>query len=376
MRMGPMRAALWLMLAAVAGCTSRSGEGSPASPAEPSAETPPVVSSTEPVTAPAPTPPAPAPTPPAPAAPQPSPPPPSIAEPTVWPHDYKFTGAELVAEAKRDFGRYALQSAARATTPVEGVIKRRLYVATGTTDEISRNYEEFLREAGFNVLLASEDELQVSLACKQSPPICGMRNGQVILLNYGSSTEERYASYERQTPSGPEYAVVAVAAVDRDVVYVADDKKETRVARGKVAILVDSIAPKAVEKKMVKETSGFMADQLSRTGQVDLYGIYFDTNKADLKPESADTLSQIAKLMAEDPTLKLQVTGHTDNVGAPDYNDKLSLARAEAVVAALIGQYKVDASRLIAAGKGQSMPVADNTTEEGRAKNRRVTLSK
>jgi len=117
-----------------------------------------------------------------------------------------------------------------------------------------------------------------------------------------------------------------------------------------------------------------MAKDISTTGKVAIYGIYFDFNKADVKPESDPTLKEIAKLLSQNPNLKLYVVGHTDNVGGFDYNMKLSQARADAVVKALTTQYKANPNLLRSCGVGLLAPVASNKTEEGRAKNRRVEL--
>jgi outer membrane protein OmpA-like peptidoglycan-associated protein len=117
-----------------------------------------------------------------------------------------------------------------------------------------------------------------------------------------------------------------------------------------------------------------MAQDISTTGKVAIYGIYFDSNKAEVKPESDPSLKEIAKLLSQDAKLKLYVVGHTDNVGGFDYNMKLSQARADAVVKALATKYKVNPQNLKAYGVGQLVPVAPNKTEEGRAKNRRVEL--
>jgi outer membrane protein OmpA-like peptidoglycan-associated protein len=119
-----------------------------------------------------------------------------------------------------------------------------------------------------------------------------------------------------------------------------------------------------------------MATDISASGKSLIYGIYFDFNKAEVKPESEPALNEISKLLRQDPKLKLYVAGHTDNVGGFDYNMKLSQQRADAVVKELISKYKVDISRLRAVGIGPVSPVTSNETEEGKAKNRRVELVK
>jgi outer membrane protein OmpA-like peptidoglycan-associated protein len=138
-------------------------------------------------------------------------------------------------------------------------------------------------------------------------------------------------------------------------------------------IRVEIIEKEAMKQEIVADAK-FMADGISSTGHVAIYGIYFDFNKSDVKPESEPALSEIAKLLTGTPNLKVFIVGHTDNVGGVDYNMKLSQARAEAVVKALATKYKVNPQSMKAYGVGQLAPVAPNKTEEGRAKNRRVEL--
>jgi len=140
--------------------------------------------------------------------------------------------------------------------------------------------------------------------------------------------------------------------------------------------VVDILETKAREQKMVTVKAEEMASKLSTAGSVALYGIYFDFNKADVKPESEPTLQEIARLLKADSALKLLVVGHTDNVGSFTSNMTLSQRRAEAVVTALASGHGVDKSRLTPVGVSFACPVAPNTTDEGRAKNRRVELVK
>jgi OmpA-OmpF porin, OOP family len=138
--------------------------------------------------------------------------------------------------------------------------------------------------------------------------------------------------------------------------------------------VVDIIEAKAREQKMVTVSAGEMAQTIASTGRIALYGIYFDFNKTDLKPESDPTLEQIAKLLKETSALKLLVVGHTDNVGSFSFNTDLSQRRAAAVVTALATRYGISKDRLTPVGVAFASPVASNKTEEGRAKNRRVEL--
>jgi OOP family OmpA-OmpF porin len=117
-----------------------------------------------------------------------------------------------------------------------------------------------------------------------------------------------------------------------------------------------------------------LLDELNRNGYVALY-INFDTGKADLKDDGVATVKEIVKLLNGNPGIKLSVEGHTDNVGDAASNKKLSEARARSVASAIIAG-GVANTRLTSVGYGQEKPVADNRSEEGRAKNRRVELVK
>lgn len=135
-----------------------------------------------------------------------------------------------------------------------------------------------------------------------------------------------------------------------------------------------NICEKKVMKQEVTADAKSMAQDISATGKVAVYGIYFDFNKADVKPESEPVLKEIAKLLKQNPKLNLYVVGHTDNVGSLATNMGLSQRRADAVVQALVSKHGVDAKRLTSHGVGPLCPVASSKTEEGRAKNRRVEL--
>ena len=117
-----------------------------------------------------------------------------------------------------------------------------------------------------------------------------------------------------------------------------------------------------------------MLKALNVAGRISLQ-IQFDTAKATIRPDSAATIKQIHELLKTNSQLKIMIEGHTDNVGQAKANQKLSEERAAAVAAALVSQ-GIAANRLTAAGFGQERPVADNTKEDGRAKNRRVDLVK
>ena len=116
-------------------------------------------------------------------------------------------------------------------------------------------------------------------------------------------------------------------------------------------------------------------DRLASEGKIVTYAITFETGKADIKPESMVEINRIAELMKSNPGLEFEVQGHCDATGSDKVNDPLSQKRAEAIVAALVEQ-GIAQSRLSAVGKGSHVPIASNSTDEGRAKNRRVEFVK
>jgi outer membrane protein OmpA-like peptidoglycan-associated protein len=129
-------------------------------------------------------------------------------------------------------------------------------------------------------------------------------------------------------------------------------------------------------KELMKQdvTARDMFEAINRDGHIALY-INFDTGKSIIRDESKPIIEQIVQMMKSNPDLKIGVEGHTDNVGTPASNKTLSEARAKSVVSAIVGQ-GISPDRLSPAGYGQDKPIADNNTEEGRAKNRRVELVK
>jgi OmpA-OmpF porin, OOP family len=137
-----------------------------------------------------------------------------------------------------------------------------------------------------------------------------------------------------------------------------------------------NIVEREIMDQVVIANAEAMGNDINSTGHVAVYGIYFDTGKADLNPTSADAISQIAILLKNDPALKLYIVGHTDNEGSLDFNMKLSKDRADAVINSLVTVHGISVERLKAFGVASLAPVATNDTEEGRAKNRRVELVK
>jgi outer membrane protein OmpA-like peptidoglycan-associated protein len=138
----------------------------------------------------------------------------------------------------------------------------------------------------------------------------------------------------------------------------------------------DNYTLTVLEKESMRQdvTASDMLEAINKEGYIAL-DIHFDTGKATIKPESQPIVNQIVALLKQNASLKLSIEGHTDNVGDAKSNKTLSENRAKTVMASLVAS-GISAERLSAAGFGAERPVADNRTEEGKAKNRRVELVK
>jgi outer membrane protein OmpA-like peptidoglycan-associated protein len=142
------------------------------------------------------------------------------------------------------------------------------------------------------------------------------------------------------------------------------------------AVLLEVVEIGAMEERMVTVDATAMAKGIAETGSVARYGIRFDTDKAVMKPESAEIIAEIAKLLQADPKLGLYVVGHTDDQGSLAYNLGLSRRRGQAVAEELVKKHGIAANRLTPARVAMLAPKAPNDSEEGRAKNRRVELAR
>ena len=225
------------------------------------------------------------------------------------------------------------------TEEIEGRVIRYVYEHKpgASAFEILRQYETALTKAGFVKLLAGRTEKLPS-------------HGKISGQTFGAFRLDR---------DGKPAIYVNLSASDQG---------------GWTESSVTIVEPGVMEQKLGADADGFYK-ALSADGRVAVYGINFDTGKATIRPDSEPVLGEIRQLLSDHGDLKLKVEGHTDNVGSPATNLKLSQARAAAVVAWL-AKNGVKVDQLTAAGLGDTKPVADNGSEDGRAKNRRVELAK
>jgi OmpA-OmpF porin, OOP family len=297
----------------------------------------------------------------------------------------RYEGSRLIGYDSRSFDTVKLllgklklgdngQPAVDAVREVEGRHTRLLYLAPPERSalEVFRNYEADLAAKGFAVLYkCSGEEACESFGAEiyriLYPPTAALQNNELSKVAFNVPAEPHYLAATLARPEG-QVSVSLYVAVDRGNAF-----PETK---DRVAVLLDVVEDKPMEAKMVTVDAATMAKDIAATGRVALYGLYFDTDKAELKPESAPSLAEIGKLLKAQPDLKVYIVGHTDNVGGFDYNMSLSQRRAKSVVDQLIQSYGISPDRLKPAGAGLIAPVASNDDEAGRGKNRRVEIVK
>jgi outer membrane protein OmpA-like peptidoglycan-associated protein len=134
------------------------------------------------------------------------------------------------------------------------------------------------------------------------------------------------------------------------------------------------VTVEAEPMEMGMVTAADIGEGLSTLGRIPIYDIFFDTGQSEVKPESADALKAIAEYLNANETQKVVIVGHTDNIGDFDMNITLSQERANAVMEKLISEYGVNREQLKPFGVGPVSPIASNSTEEGKAQNRRVEI--
>ena len=270
----------------------------------------------------------------------------------------RYPGSSIVRCFHTEFDRFVLplgqlvgENKLTKSMKVEGKITRIMYVAPDKVSpvEIWENYETAIKQAGFTILFQCRSD-----AC---------RNGDwdVKLFRDQEDAWDNYGGYQ--------YQLTAQRVGPHGTVYVS-----LHLTNKPVQVTLDIIEPHAMATGMVQVNAAAMASGLAQTGHIAIYGIYFDTGKADLKPASDATLREIVTLLKQQPALRLYVVGDTDNRGSFDSNMNLSDRRAAAVVVALTKRYGIDLRRLKAVGVGPVDPVSTNRTAEGRSRNRRVEL--
>jgi len=236
----------------------------------------------------------------------------------------RMPGYDISRCEKKDFEAHEFRAGKEKTLTVEGRFTEVMYGFSGRTEpsrvQIQRNYENAVKAIGGQVVY-NDDEGSLYLKV--------VKDGREVWVHVDAYISSQYRVF-----------IVEKAPMAQDV---------------------------------VADAKAFQAG-LTSVGHVEVPGILFDTNRADLKPESERAVAEVAKLLKGSPEMKVWVVGHTDASGQEASNVALSSARAASVVRALAEKHGIDKKRLGSFGAGPYAPVAANVSEEGRKRNRRVEL--
>ena len=239
----------------------------------------------------------------------------------------RMSGCTIADCSKSEFDAAELQTSLTKdprTTHVEGKIEKIHYTCSAKSAlQVQRNAEQALRSTGYTVDFTGYD------------------------------VPERYVTAHM----GAQWVAVVASEMTGDSAY-----------------NVTTVLTEAMKQEMTSEASAWAAE-IQKTGHASVYGIEFDTAKATLKPASEKVLGDVLSLLKAQPDWKMKIEGHTDSTGTAAGNMMLSQQRAASVVTWLVGK-GIARERLTATGLGDTKPIADNSTEEGRAHNRRVELVK
>lgn len=260
-------------------------------------------------------------------------------------YDYKDYEEFQLILAKPQRGAGGSMTAAKLL-PLEGRVTYIHYEMPKAASplQVFRNYQSSLRRSGFTDLFTCDRPCTT----ENLSEFKSLMKARQLYLNY--STDNQYLAAQRNN------TYVSLWVNDGGAFLFVVEKQ--KLDDGLMAVTGESAIAKA----------------LSADGKVDLYGFQFDTGKAVLRDGSKPTLQELGKVLQDNPGLNVEVVGHTDDVGGADGNQRLSEARAAAVAEALGRSYGIAAQRLKTRGMGQTLPVAANTTESGRAQNRRVEI--
>ncbi len=290
----------------------------------------------------------------------------------------RYEGSEIIGYRAPKFDEFLLPLGPPAqmappsyekSLSVDGLISRYTYIAPAgrSPAELFRNYKQEFQRLGLVTLYEKGNNQKGWFGPTFGQVAEEDQLGQI--LAYNESQERVIVGKSKDAP--PTYYYVFVTAYLDGVI---PHRLEQTVGKDRALVQLVLIAPEKMAEKMTFVSAEEMSKSLADAGKVVLYGLYFDTDKDTVRPDSQPMIEEIAKLLRANPNLKVRVVGHTDNQGTSEHNLDLSRRRSASVVRELSSKQAIAADRLDSFGCGLYAPVASNGSEQGRAKNRRVEL--
>jgi len=283
-----------------------------------------------------------------------------------------YEGSRVIYDDQIGFEELPLLVSYDSVRTFEGIIRRQWCQAPDDRSplEIIRNYEQAIREMGGELLFITRDPQSVEVDDKKLSEYFkyhrrsrGLSTHVWSFTHFPGETMSEFLSARIVTPDATYYLAIASGKGS----WAASQTQRTYFE-------IVTLEVESMELGMV--TMDALREGIAAYGKTPVYNIHFETGSAEVRPESAEALKIISEFMNQNSSERFFVVGHTDNVGDYDMNHELSYARANAVVGRLIDEYGVDRNQIKPVGVGPASPILSNSTEEGKARNRRVEIVK
>ncbi len=280
-----------------------------------------------------------------------------------------YEGSRVVFDDEFGYEELLVVMDEETTTIVEGVLRRLWCEAPDGRSplEVIRNYESAITSMDGEILFLTRDPQSIQIDERKFSDVFGEnRNNRGLATNV--MTQNSFPGLIS------EYLVGKMPTAESSVYVIIGAGRGHWAANQANRTFFEIITLETEPMEMGMVTIDYLREGLEMQGRVAVYNIFFDTGSSEIKAESAQALTVIAEFLQENPENRYLVVGHTDNVGSYAVNFRLSEARASAVVDQLVSGYGVNKEQLTAVGVAFASPVISNTTEEGRARNRRVEI--
>ena len=281
----------------------------------------------------------------------------------------RYTGSELIGYRAPKFDEFVIPTGPptsfapavyEKSMKTEGLVSRYTYIAPAgrTPSEMLRNYKLEFQRLGLATIYEKAAGEKGWFGPTLDPIAEEDQLGQILAYN---EKQERVLVGKSKAVK-PTYYFLFVSAYADGVI---PERLQGTVAKDRALAELIIVSPQQLQENMSFVSADDMSKALADSGKVVLYGIYFDSDRDQIRNDSDPLLKEIAKLLSTDPRLNIRVVGHTDNQGKPEYNLDLSRRRAASVVRELTSKYSIPPNRLESFGCGLYAPVASNDSEDG-----------
>lgn len=280
-----------------------------------------------------------------------------------------YEGSRVIYDDHAGFEELPLLVSDDSVRTFEGIIRRQWCQAPDSRSplEVIRNYEQAINAMGGELLFITSDPQSVEVEDKKLSEMFKVHRR-------GRGLATHVFSYSHFPGEMSEFLTARIEAPDATYYLTIASGRGHWAANQDNSTFFEIVTMRVESIELGMITLDALRDGIAAYGKAPVYNIHFETGSAKVSPESAEALKVISEFMKQNPSMKFLVVGHTDNVGGYDMNFELSYARANAVVVKLIDEYGIERTQVKPVGIGPASPVFSNSTEEGKARNRRVEI--